>query len=267
MYNKFRRGSILDKGALSFYDKLEMKISILKQLGGIKSNKSLWLILIIIILIVASLPAYYYYNQYKKTQAILQNPTASVSQETQTLIDKVGRLMVLPSGETPTIATVSDVTKLTSQPFFANAKNGDKVLIFTQSKEAILYRESIDKIIQVAPVNLGAPAASASANLNSATPTPATFTVVIYNSTTTSGLAGVAGNKITAAIANAKIVTEADAKGNYAKTQVIDVSGNQSTVASKLANLLGGSVSSSIPSGETKPNAQILVILGADFAK
>src|ERR1035437_9538775 len=102
-----------------------MKKPTMKQLSVIKANRSLWLIVIVVVLIVAALPSYYYYNQYKKAQTLLQNPTASANEQTQTLVDKVGKLMVLPSGETPTIATVSDITKLTGQPFFAKAKNGD----------------------------------------------------------------------------------------------------------------------------------------------
>jgi hypothetical protein len=243
-----------------------MKISVRKQLEGITSNKSLWLILIIVILIVAALPAYYYYNQYHKTQVLLQNPKASANAEVKDLIDKVGKLIELPSGETPTIATVADVTKLAGQPFFALAKNGDKVLIYTQAKEAILFRESIDKIIQVAPVNIGSPTASSSAS-SLASPIPAKVSVVIYNGTTTVGLASTAETKITSSLSGVIVSGKADAEGSYAKTQVIDVSGNQSSVASKIANLLGGSVSSSIPSGETKPHADILVVLGADFSK
>jgi hypothetical protein len=243
-----------------------MKKPTLKGLKGLGSNKSLWLILVIVVLIVASTPAYYYYNQYKKTQALLQNPTQAVNTESQNLISKISKLMELPKGEMPTIATVSDITKLAGQAFFANAKNGDKVLIFTQAKEAILFRESINKIIQVASVNLGSPTASGSAS-NTTTPTPAKISIAIYNGTITAGLAGKAESKITASLANVTILAKADAKTNYSKTQVIDVSKKQGSVATQIANLLGGSVSSSIPSGETAANADIVVILGADFAK
>src|ERR1035437_5398942 len=156
----------------------------LKHLDALKANKSLWLIVVVVVLIIAALPSYYYYNQYQKAQMLLQNPKASATAEAAVLVDKVGKLIELPTTETPTIATVSDIAKLAGQAFFANAKNGDKVLIFTQTKEAILYRESINKIIQVAPVNLGAgaPVANPSpvvANQPTATPTPATFTVAI----------------------------------------------------------------------------------------
>lgn len=120
-----------------------------------KMTKLLWLIAIVIVLIVAAVPSFYFYNQYKSAQELLQNPNQATNEQTQALIVKVGKLIVLPSGEKPTVATVSDITKLSDQPFFQNAQNGDKVLIYTQAKEAILFRESIDKIIQVAPISLG----------------------------------------------------------------------------------------------------------------
>ena len=62
---------------------------------------------------------------------------------------------MLPTGETPTIATVTDASKLKDQAFFTNAVTGDKVLIYTNAKKAFLYRPSTNKIINIAPVNLG----------------------------------------------------------------------------------------------------------------
>ena len=203
---------------------------------------------------------------------LLQNPKASATAEAAALVDKVGKLIQLPTTETPTIATVSDVSKLEGQAFFINAKNGDKVLIFAQTKEAILYRESINKIIQVAPVNLGANAPVANptpivVNQPTATPAPATFTVAIYNGTTRSGLATKADNAITQAMNNASIAQKGDAKGNYSKTEVVDLSGNNADAATQIAKLLGGNVATSAPDGEAKAGADILVILGTDFAK
>jgi hypothetical protein len=65
------------------------------------------------------------------------------------ILEKVGKLIDIPN-ETPTVATVSDVTKLTGQEFFAKAQNGDKVIIFPKAQKAILYRPGTNKIIEVA---------------------------------------------------------------------------------------------------------------------
>ena len=71
------------------------------------------------------------------------------------LTEEVGKIFVLPKNEIPTIATVSDPSALKNQAFFADAKKGDKVLIYTNAKKAILYDPVIKKIINVAPVNTG----------------------------------------------------------------------------------------------------------------
>jgi|SRR3989344_6319278 len=74
------------------------------------------------------------------------------------LVEKIGILIELPAGEEPTIATVTDKTKLSDQAFFAPAQNGDVVLIYTDAKKAYLYRPSTNKILDVAPVNFPTPA-------------------------------------------------------------------------------------------------------------
>jgi hypothetical protein len=84
-----------------------------------------------------------------------KNSAGATQTESQQLINKVGQLVDLPSGETPTIATVNDASKLKDQPFFANARNGDKVLIYSKSGKAVLYRPSTNKVIEYSKVNLG----------------------------------------------------------------------------------------------------------------
>ncbi|MCL5435137.1 MAG: hypothetical protein M1405_01990 [Patescibacteria group bacterium] len=112
-----------------------------------------WTIIIVVILAIAAVPSYYFYNQYQKNQS-LQNPNEAANIQAQKLIDKVGALIELPQNEQPQIATVSDKTKLSGQAFFARAENGDKVLIFSATKKAILYRPSTNKIIEVSVLNI-----------------------------------------------------------------------------------------------------------------
>jgi len=240
-----------------------------KIIENLKGNKALLIIVVIVVLAIAVLPSYYFYSQYKKTQSLLSNPSASSNAQAKVLVDEVGKLMVLPTGEQPTVATISDITKLADQPFFANAKNGDKVLIYTQAKKAILFRESLNKIVEVAPVNLGsgAPVVNPVAVTTTPTTAPVAATVTVYNGTAISGLASTAGSKIKAGVSNANITGTKDAKGNYAKTIVIDLSGSQGQAATQIANLLGGTVATALPDGESKPTSDILVIVGSDFSK
>jgi len=106
---------------------------------------------ILIVITIASL-AYAGYSSYQLKK--IKDPVFQqklLDQQTKKITNAVGKLIQLPEG-TPQIATVSDVETLKkAQPFFENAQNGDQVLVFT--KEAILYRPSSNKIINVAPVN------------------------------------------------------------------------------------------------------------------
>jgi hypothetical protein len=64
------------------------------------------------------------------------------------LVERVARHVLLPD-EIPTVATVSDVTLLVDQPFFANAQNGDKVLLFRDSNKAVLYDPESDRVLDI----------------------------------------------------------------------------------------------------------------------
>ncbi len=92
--------------------------------------------------------SWYFYSQWKKAV----NVSADNTQEVLSVAEEIGRHIQLPQDETPTLATVSDKEKLKDQQFFAAAENGDKVLIYSNARKAILYRPSIDRIIEVAPI-------------------------------------------------------------------------------------------------------------------
>lgn len=65
----------------------------------------------------------------------------------------ISQTIELPD-EQPTLATVSDKSKLQDQPFFRKAENGDKVLFYTQAAKAILYRPSTKKIIDFTTIRV-----------------------------------------------------------------------------------------------------------------
>ncbi len=79
----------------------------------------------------------------------LKNPEIQGQKEIDSLVNKVSKLMVLPVGESPSIATVTDPEKLKDQPFFTNSMVGDKVLVYEISNKVILFRPSENKIIEV----------------------------------------------------------------------------------------------------------------------
>ena len=63
--------------------------------------------------------------------------------------EQIGQLIHLPQGEDPTIAEVFEREKLDNQWVFANAQNGDVVLVYAQAKKIILYRPSTNKLVDV----------------------------------------------------------------------------------------------------------------------
>lgn len=122
-----------------------------------RSKRGLGLVLLtLVVLILVAVSAFlaWKYNDARKEVKRLQNPQVAVKRESDELNGKVGQLIDLPK-EQPTIATVSDVSKLKGQAFFAKAENGDKVLIFPNARRAVLYRPSTNKVIEYAPINIG----------------------------------------------------------------------------------------------------------------
>ena len=111
-------------------------------------------VVIVLLVVLIGFLVYKYIHSQNEVKR-LSNPQESAREETRQLTFKVGRLVEIPNNETPTIATVSDASKLKDQPFYAKAQNGDKVLIFNQARRAYLYRPSTDKVIELAPINIG----------------------------------------------------------------------------------------------------------------
>ncbi len=95
-----------------------------------------------------------------KVRLLTQDPVELNEKEIKDISAKISKLMVLPVDETPTLATVSDPEKLRDQAFFANAKTGFKVLVYSKSQKAILYDPYTNKIVEVAPINSNAAVSS-----------------------------------------------------------------------------------------------------------
>lgn len=123
-----------------------------------KNNQLIIGVAIVVGVLILGAGGYFYYQSQKGISGT-QNPPQGSPEEVKKLVLEVGKLMDLPIGEVPTVATVTDSTQLQGQAFFARAKNGDKVLIYQNSQKAILYNPVAKRIIEVSPINLGTPSA------------------------------------------------------------------------------------------------------------
>lgn len=222
--------------------------------------KKLWLPIFIALgvmaFIVAMAAAIYFYSQSVRAQNLLQNPTEAAKEENKKLIEKVGKLILLPE-EDASIATIADIDKLKDQAFFAKAKKGDKVLVFTNAKKAILYDPLANKILEVAPLTIGSASASPSAPIR----------LVLYNGTTIVGLTQSVEKDIREKIGQVDVVSRENAKKrDYTKTIVVDLTGNNKDMVQTMAKVAKGSVGS-LPEGELKPQADVLIIIGTEYAK
>lgn len=84
--------------------------------------------------------------------------------EQDELISDLMRIALIPTDETPEIATIYNVEDYSEILFFSRAQNGDKVIGFLKAKFAILYRPTTKQIIWMGPLT--------SANNNNISPTP-----------------------------------------------------------------------------------------------
>jgi hypothetical protein len=229
-------------------------------------KKPVLIIAAVIILIVAAVPSFYFYTRYRLAQDQVNNPQAAAQQEARQLVAAVGKIMLLPTDEDPTVATVTDRERLQNQSFFANAANGDKVLIYLKTKKAILYRPSSNKIIDVAPINLNA---SAAGSLSSPTPTPAPINIAVRNGTQTVGLSKTYEITLTSKLPGATVVDRDNAaRLDYTKTYLYDLRGTKATQSAQLAQTLGitvGTLPSDEPVTSLAGKADFLIIVGSDI--
>lgn len=211
--------------------------------------------------------AFYFRQQYKTN---LQKQAVETKNEIQDVLASVGKLMELPGGEEPKLATVTDKEKLQGQAFFAQAQNGDRVLLYLNAKKAILYRPSNNKIIDMTVLSDSGmqPEGDSSAEVQQPATegsrpeaeAPKTLRIAVYNGTNIKGLASQIADKL-GPIASIEVVEKSNAKGSFDKNIVVDLTGQSGSKVEEIMKLIGGE-SGTLPEGEQKPEADILIIGG-----
>lgn len=125
--------------------KLAIKVPKAKVPTAPRRRSSILLVLVIIL----AAGCVFFYAQYRAAQDKVESAKSGQSAQAKDVIRTVGKIAIVPTDETPTIATVTNVEKIKGQEFFVNAKNGDKVLVYAKQKKAILYRPSTNQIVNI----------------------------------------------------------------------------------------------------------------------
>jgi hypothetical protein len=223
---------------------------------GATAQKGLLMLGVVILLIAVGLAtrSNLQARQFQKQlEELKQTQPQAQPQEVQQLVAEVSRLTVLPEGEQPTVATISNEEELRSTPFFAAAQKGDKVLIYVKARKAVLYRPDTQKIIEIATLNLDA----ADQNF--------TPKITLRNGTTSALAVARVEDNLTRALPRATIVgRENSANVQRTETMVIDLVGGRGLETQRIATLLGIKTGA-LPPEETKPeNADFLILVGSD---
>lgn len=120
--------------------------------GGLKRPSNMKLMLIgggVVVLLLAAVAGYFAWQFF----TLKQNPNKANEETVSRLTGEIGKFYDLPN-EQPTVAQVQDKEKLKGQTFFDKAENGDYIVIYTNAKLALLYREKDNKLINVGPINI-----------------------------------------------------------------------------------------------------------------
>lgn len=138
-------------------------------------HRSLKFILIIAIVILVGAGLYLvlrrsgYIETFKIAKQIQTQKQAQENalSEDKLVLEKLKSIILLPENATPTMALVTDanILKEKNPSFFANAKNGDRLVVYPEL--AILYDYQANKIIKIGPVEITPPepvAATTTAN-------------------------------------------------------------------------------------------------------
>jgi len=178
-------------------------------------------------------------------------------QEGDEIIQIIRPIIHVENDEKPTIATVADTTKLVGQPFFEKAENGDKVLIFKTSNTVVLYRPSVKKVIAVSSIPQGEQTTIPTTTQNNGPP----VRIVVLNGSRINGVAKKTAEAIVQKFENVTIVKEETAeKKTYTQAQIVYTSPNSQAVATQIAELLDGEITTKLPEVESNFDADIVVI-------
>lgn len=235
------------------------KLNFHSAYSSLSKDKTLLSILIVVV-IAALAGAGFLYVQYQNTAKELKKVKSQVStqagaavrqDEAKKYVTELGKIVRLPD-ETPSIASITDASKLKDQAFFKDAKNGDVLLVFSKSGKVILYDPANKKIVDMT-------------TLTGESAFTQQFKVTIRNGTKTAGLTNKIEEELKKVLGVVNVVSKENAaKDSYEKTTVAVLNPKAVDFAQNLAKALNAPVED-LPAGESKlSEADIIIIIGKD---
>ncbi len=212
----------------------------------------------VVYIAVVSMLAIRFYDLYKYYEARVPKTEKEIEQETNMLLSKLKNIMQIPD-EKPSIATVANEAALKrQQAFFAQAQNGDKVIVFPIARKAVLYRPSTDKIIESGPLLVGPNQNTQAANNQQIKP----LRVAIFDGTSDPAVAQSVDERLKKAAGPVIETTVSPASSKeYTGITVVDLTGNNKQSVDDIAKFFEATVGS-LPTSETKPDADVLIVVG-----
>lgn len=236
------------------------------------SRKSKWVISITIFLIIlVGLSIFYFMEKQKITATSSFEAQQTVTKdEVKNLVAKISKLIGLPKEEEPIVATIVNVEALSKeQPFYANAHDGDKVLVYLKTQKAIIYDPKQNILVNVGPIF-----ANQNQNINvenNLDPIAeqknkiGKINIEIRNGTNEPTKGMVVANELSRNEGFKIIAVESAKKSNYEKNILIDLSnGTKKEIIIELEKIMGVNAIKALPKGEPDTKAEVLLIIGAE---
>ncbi|MDQ5950066.1 MAG: hypothetical protein QG585_6 [Patescibacteria group bacterium] len=123
----------------------EVEISVKNKNKFFTSTKILAIALVIVSLIGLFL--------FVRSKRLGGNSAEANEKKVKEVVEKVEKIIDLPQGELPSLAIVDDVDMLRDQPFFADAKKGDMVLLYGKAQKVYIYNPDDNMIINASSLN------------------------------------------------------------------------------------------------------------------
>lgn len=241
------------------------------------------LVVAVALMVTVGLSGFFFFKWQIAKRAV-GDPEVALEQaqrEIDQVVAKVGKLILLPDGETPNLVKIDDKEKISENlEFFKDSSNGDQVLIYREAQKAYLYRPSENWLINVGSVTFeessdgeiqaevleGGKAteigevAGVQRDEDEVT---TEYSFAVRNGAAIGGLAGTYSLLIEEKIAGAKVLETGNAQENEYQESFLVSFVEDGGQAELVAQILGLELAS-LPASEATPETDFLVVVGRD---